>query len=53
MSSLPPGAKVQYRWGIEDAAGHEFKTSWETVRFDDNRYSWENLTEDEITLYWY
>ena len=53
MSSLPPGAEVQYRWGIEDAAGHEFKTSWETVRFDDNRYSWESLTEDEITLYWY
>jgi len=53
QSSLPPGAKVQYRWRIEDAAGHEFKTSWETVRFDDNRYSWKSLTEDEITLYWY
>jgi hypothetical protein len=52
-SSLPPGAKVQYRWRIEDAAGHELKTDWETVRFDDERYSWKSLTEDEITLYWY
>src|SRR4030043_2083512 len=52
-SSLPPGAKVQYRWRIEDAAGHELKTDWDTVRFDDERYSWKSLTEDEITLYWY
>jgi hypothetical protein len=53
QSSLPPGAEVQYRWRIEDAARHELKTSWETVRFDDERYSWKSLTEDEITLYWY
>ncbi len=52
-SSLPPGAKVQYRWRIEDAAGRELKTDWETVRFNDERYSWKSLTEDEITLYWY
>src|SRR4030042_304418 len=53
QSGLPPGAKVQYTWRIEDAIGHEFKTSWEIVRFNDNRYGWKSLTEDEITLYWY
>ena len=53
QSGLPPGAKVQYRWRIEDAAGHEFKTSWEPAQFDDNRYNWISLTEDKITLYWY
>jgi hypothetical protein len=51
--SLPPGAEVRYRWKIEDASGHELKTDWDTVRFNDERYSWKSLTKDEITLYWY
>lgn len=52
-ASLPPGAEVQYSWRIEDAAAHEFVTTWETVRFDDSRYHWKGLTEDKMTLFWY
>jgi hypothetical protein len=53
MSSLPPGAEVQYSWRIEDAAGHELETTWETVRFDDDRYIWKSLTEGKVSLFWY
>ncbi len=52
-SSLPPGAKIQYRWRIEDAAGRELRTEWQTVRFDDERYNWNSLSKGQITLYWY
>lgn len=52
-ASLPPGAEIRYSWKIEDAAGHEFETPWTTVRFDDDRYRWNNLTEGNISLLWY
>ncbi len=51
--SLPPGAEVQYSWRIEDAAGNEIETPWETVQFNDDRYPWKSLTEGKITLSWY
>jgi hypothetical protein len=52
-NSLPPGAEIQYSWRIEDAAGHELETPWETVQFNDNRYHWKSLTEGNISLFWY
>jgi hypothetical protein len=53
LTSLPPGARVYYSWKIEDAAGRAFETPWEMVRFNDDRYSWNELTQGNITLYWY
>ena len=52
-ASLPPGAEIEYSWRIEDAAGHELETPWESVRFEDNRYRWKSLTEGKISLFWY
>ena len=51
--SLPPGAEVQYSWRIRDASGDEIETSWTTVEFNDERYSWNSLTEEQVTLFWY
>lgn len=54
--SLPPGAKVRYWWTIEDKGGNRFATSPDTVYFDDNRYEWQNLTDDTMSglnLFWY
>ena len=53
QNSLPPWAEVQYSWKIEDAAGHELETPWQTVQFSDDRYHWKSLTEGKITLSWY
>ena len=53
QNSLPPGAEVQYSWKIEDAAGHDLETPWQTVQFSDNRYQWKTLTEGNISLFWY
>jgi len=53
QNSLPTGAEVQYSWKIEDAAGHELETPWQTVQFSDDRYHWKSLTEGNISLFWY
>ncbi|MFC2056150.1 peptidase MA family metallohydrolase [Chloroflexota bacterium] len=50
---LPPGTGLEYWWTVEDAGVGKLKTIPTRVRFDDNRYSWESLTEGKLTIYWY
>jgi hypothetical protein len=52
-SSLPPGAQVEYWWTAVDAAGKSAETSPTTVSFDDNRYNWQSITTEPVTLLWY
>jgi hypothetical protein len=52
-SSLPPGAQVEYWWTAEDETGKSAETSHSTVSFDDNRYEWQSITEEPVTLLWY
>jgi len=53
IGGLPPGAIVNYWWVVADADGDMIETSPQQVQFDDNRYSWRNLTDGKITIYWY
>jgi len=50
---LPPGTRVQYWWTVEDANGNRIETSLAILRFDDERFTWQNLTEGMVTLHWY
>jgi len=50
---LPPGAQVEYWWTAEDAAGESAQTNISTVSFDDNRYNWQSITTEPVTLLWY
>ncbi|MFC1957699.1 peptidase MA family metallohydrolase [Chloroflexota bacterium] len=50
---LPTGSEVEYWWTVEDAEGDRIETAPHRVSFDDNRYSWQSLTEGEVTIYWY
>jgi hypothetical protein len=52
-SSLPPGSQVEYWWTAQDAAGESAETSRTTVSFDDDRYKWQSITTDPVTLLWY
>ncbi len=49
----PPGSSVEYWWTVEDVNGDKIETTPVRVWFDDNRYSWQSLTEDKVTIYWY
>ncbi|MDD5082002.1 MAG: peptidase MA family metallohydrolase [Dehalococcoidales bacterium] len=50
---LPPGSRVSYQWTVTDSSGNRVETSLSRVQFDDNRYDWQSLTQDLITIYWY
>jgi hypothetical protein len=52
-SSLPPGARITYWWKVTDASGVTVETPEATVAFDDDRYDWQKLESDDVTLYWY
>jgi hypothetical protein len=53
IGGLPPGSSLEYWWTVADARGNEVVTAPVSIRLNDNRYSWQSLTEGNITLYWY
>jgi len=50
---LPPGARVTYWWVIEDSAGNRLTTPKQKVTFDDTRYKWQQVSDQNINIYWY
>ncbi len=52
-ASLPPGAKLKYRWKLWDLAGNRLTTGFKGFRFDDQRYKWQELEQGKVTLFWY
>ncbi|HEX79224.1 MAG TPA: peptidase MA domain-containing protein [Dehalococcoidia bacterium] len=50
---MPPGTVVEYWWTITDALGNDYTTAIEQLSYDDDRYSWQYLTEGNISLRWY
>lgn len=50
---LPPGARVEYSWLLEDASGAKKEHPSSIVEISDSRYSWRSLTAGKVTLYWY
>lgn len=52
-ASLPPGAKVKYRWKLQDRAGNELTTDFRGFRFVDQRYKWHKLKGGKVSLLWH
>ncbi|MGD0355077.1 MAG: peptidase MA family metallohydrolase [Dehalococcoidia bacterium] len=50
---LPPGAKVDYWWVIEDSSGNKLTTPQQTVSFDDTNHKWMQVNDDNISVHWY
>jgi len=53
VGGLPPGSSVEYWWTVEDTNGDKIETTPLRLEFEDNRYSWQSLTEGKVTIYWY
>lgn len=49
---LPPFAEITYWWQIEDAAGEKLKTPPQAFTYHDNRFSWDRLSGEGITIHW-
>ncbi|HMQ33535.1 MAG TPA: peptidase MA family metallohydrolase, partial [Chloroflexaceae bacterium] len=50
---FPPGTELTYRWAITDADGDEQTTEPQTMVYHDERFSWSELSERNVTVYWY
>ena len=50
---LPPGTAIEYWWTVTDAQGEKVTSDRVKVIFEDNRHTWQDLTEGKVTLYWY
>lgn len=50
---IPPFSEIEYFWCIEDGAGNELDTEPVTFAFEDDRFTWDSLTQDKVILYWY
>lgn len=50
---MVPGAEVVYSWQITDEAGETFTTEERTTVYEDNRFNWESLTEENLTVFYY
>lgn len=50
---IPPFSEIKYFWRIKDAAGNSLKTEPITFIYEDDRFTWQSLSDNKITLYWY
>jgi hypothetical protein len=52
MDPLSPFATVTFWWEIADSEGRRLRTEPDQFRYTDNRFSWESLQADAITVHW-
>jgi hypothetical protein len=52
-NALPPGTVITYRWRITDDEGYVTETEQASVRVQDGRYTWRELSEGSFTVRWY
>ena len=52
LSPLPPFATVTFWWQIEGAAGNSLTTEPQQFQYTDNRFRWEQLGANGLTIHW-
>ena len=50
---FPPGTKIEYLFEVRDKAGAVMRTEPQDFVYQDNRFEWETVVEDLITVYYY
>jgi hypothetical protein len=51
--SLPPGARLWWRWHLVDSQGNELRTPDETITWLDDVHPWQTLTDGNLSLHTY
>ncbi len=52
-SLVPPGAPLLYYWEITDGAGNTLTTEERVYYYDDIRFDWQTLADEEVAVFWY
>lgn len=53
VAYFPPGTELTYSWLIVDAAGGELASEPQRVVYHDERFSWSELSEGNVSIFWY
>ncbi|MEJ2750125.1 MAG: peptidase MA family metallohydrolase [Anaerolineae bacterium] len=48
-----PGAAVVYYWQVTDSAGNQARSAEQVVRYEDTRYDWQILQNEDIAVWWH
>lgn len=48
-----PGAAVLYYWEVTDSAGNQVRSAEQMVRYEDTRYDWQILENEDIAVWWH
>lgn len=50
---ITPGTPMQYYWLLQDSAGNTYTGATQYFMLLDSRFSWQHLTEGQVTVNWY
>ncbi|MBM3130982.1 MAG: hypothetical protein FJ009_20435 [Chloroflexi bacterium] len=50
---LPPGARGQFWWEIQDRAGNQVHSPPQTFRVEDQTRAWKRVANDKLAVHWY
>ncbi len=53
QGEIPPGTDVDFYWQITDEQGNTLKTDTATLTYMDDRFQFQKLTQDKLTVFWY
>jgi hypothetical protein len=53
FANTPPGAPVFYHWEIHDKAGNTLSTEPKLHYYDDLRFDWQKVEDEDLTVLWY
>jgi hypothetical protein len=49
----PPGVKLWWEWRVTDDQGETYTTPRQNLTFNDDRFAWQTVSQDDVTLHWY
>jgi len=49
----PPGAEFHYYWTATDVAGNVVESPEQVLRYEDNRFTWQEASTDRVAILWY
>ncbi len=53
FGSVPPGAKIWWRWRITDESDRMYTTPRQTVIYEDTRFNWKVDSREDMDLYYH
>ncbi len=53
QGEFAPQLDISYYWRITDSAGNTLSTDPQVLRYADERFQWQEVSNDRVTVFWY